>query len=199
MRRVLAAVFLSTVAALTVPASAPAAPQSLSVIAYPDTRRVDLVETKFGVPVADPYRWLENDVRTDPQVKQWVDAQNGITNAFLNTLPGRKALEKRLTELFDYERFAPPEKKGGRYFYTHNSGLQNQSVLFVRDTVNREGRVLIDPNPWSKDGATALAEWEPNEQGTKLLYAIQDGGTDWRTLKIRDVATGVTWPTRSNG
>ena len=81
-------------------------------------------------------------------------------------------------------------KKGGRYFYTHNMGLQNQAVLFVRDSVNGEGRALIDPNPWAKDGATALAEWEANEQGTKLLYAIQDGGTDWRTLKVRDVKTG---------
>ncbi len=170
-------------------AAQPAA-AATSAIAYPQTKRVDLVETQFGVPVADPYRWLETDVRNDAGVRSWVDAQNRVTNAFLATLPGRKALEKRLTELYDYERFAAPEKKGGRYFYTHNSGLQNQAVLFVRDKVDGEGRVLIDPNPWSKDGATALAEWEPNEQGTKLLYAIQDGGTDWRTVKVRDVATG---------
>ena len=163
-------------------------------MAYPQTKRVDLVETQFGVSVADPYRWLENDVRNDGEVRSWVDAQNKVTNAFLATLPGREALEKRITELYDYERFAAPEKKGGRYFYTHNSGLQNQSVLFVRDKVDGEGRVLIDPNPWSKDGATALAEWEPNEQGTKLLYAIQDGGTDWRTVKVRDVATGKDLP-----
>src|SRR3982750_4065342 len=167
-------------------APAPAKP----ALVYPVTRRVDLVETQFGVPVADPYRWLEDDVRTDAEVKAWVDSENAGTSAFLSTLPGRQPLKERLTQLFDYERFAVPEKKGGRYFYTHNSGLQNQSVLFVRDSANGEGRALIDPNPWSKDGATALAEWEPNEQGTKLLYAIQDGGTDWRTFKIRDVATG---------
>src|SRR5207302_1445259 len=129
-----------------------------SAIAYPQTKRVDLVDTQFGVKVADPYRWLENDVRTDEQVKAWVDQQNAVTNAFLNTLPGRQELKARLTQLFDYERFAVPEKKGGRYFYTHNSGLQNQGVLFVRDSANGEGRVLIDANPWSKDGATALAE-----------------------------------------
>jgi prolyl oligopeptidase len=157
---------------------------------YPSTKRVDLVETQFGTPVADPYRWLENDVRGDAEVRSWVNAQNVVTNAFLSTLPGRQALEQRITQLYDYERFAAPEKKGGRYFYTHNTGLQNQSVLFVRDRVSGAGRVLIDPNPWSKDGATALAEWQPNEQGTRLLYAIQDGGTDWRTLKVRDVKTG---------
>src|SRR5947209_11497751 len=170
-------------------AAAPAAPPQPQ-LAYPQTRRVDLVETQFGVKVADPYRWLENDVRTDADVKTWVDQQNAVTNNFLSTLPGRQELKQRLTQLFDYERFAAPEKKGGRYFYTHNSGLQNQAVLFVRDRADREGRVLIDPNPWAKDGATALAEWEPNEQGTKLLYAIQDGGTDWRTLKVRDVRSG---------
>ena len=183
-------------------AAQPAA--SAAAIAYPPTKRVDLVETEFGTPVADPYRWLENDVRNDPQVRAWVDAQNGVTNAFLARLPGRAALEKRITELYDYERFAAPEKKGGHYFYTHNTGLQNQAVLFVRDSADGAGRVLIDPNPWSKDGATALAEWEPNEQGTKLLYAIQDGGTDWRTLKVRNVTTGkdladeVKWVKFSN-
>jgi len=173
-------------------AAAPATAQP--AIAYPPTRRVDLVETEFGVSVADPYRWLENDVRNDGEVKSWVDAQNAVTNSFLSTLPERQALEKRITKLYDYERFAVPDKKGGRYFYTHNTGLQNQSVLFVRESVDGEGRVLIDPNPWSKDGATALAEWQPNEQGTKLLYAIQDGGTDWRTLKVRDVKTGEDLP-----
>lgn len=163
-------------------------------LSYPATRRGDVVEDHFGVKIADPYRWLENDVRTDGEVRSWVESENKITNAFLSTLPGRKALEQRITELYNYERFAVPEKKGGRYFYTHNTGLQNQSILFVRDRVNGEGRVLIDPNPWSKDGATALAEWEPNEQGTRLLYAIQDGGTDWRTLKVRDVKTGKDLP-----
>jgi prolyl oligopeptidase len=142
------------------------------------------------VPVADPYRWLENDVRNDADVRAWVDDENKITNAFLATLPGRQALEKRITQLYDYERFAAPVKLGGRYFYTHNSGLQNQSVLFVRDSVGGAGRVLIDPNPWSKDGATALAEWTPSEDGRLLAYAIQDGGTDWRTVKVMNVTTG---------
>jgi prolyl oligopeptidase len=151
-----------------------------------------VVETQFGVPVADPYRWLENDVRNDNEVKAWVDAQNSVTNSFLEKLPGREAFEKRMTELYDYERFGVPEKKSGHYFYTHNSGLQNQSVLFVRDGLNGAARQLIDPNGWSADGATALAEWTPSENGKLLAYSIQDGGTDWRTVKVMDVATGKT-------
>ncbi len=113
-----------------------------------------------------------------------------MTDAYLATLPGRDWFRGRIKQLFDYERFGVPEKKGGRYFYTHNSGLQNQAVLFVRDSVDGPGRVLIDPNGWSKDGATALAEWQPSEDGKHLIYSVQDGGTDWRTLKVIDVDTG---------
>ena len=158
-------------------------------LAYPQTRRMALVETQFGVPVADPYRWLENDVRTDPEVRAWVDAQNAVTNGFLDTLPARAPFKARMTALYDYERFGVPEKKGRHYFYTRNDGLQNQLVLYVRDRVDGEGRLLIDPNPWSADGATALAEWVPSEDGTRLLYSIQDGGTDWRTVRVLDVAS----------
>jgi len=175
-------------AAAMAAASADAA-SAQPALAYPQTRRVDLVEPQFGAQVADPYRWLENDVRNDAEVKQWVDAQNVVTNQFLGTLPGREALEKRITELYNYERFGVPTKKGGRYFYSRNSGLQNQSVLYVRDSLDGEGRVLIDPNTWSKDGATALADWAPSDDGKYLVYSIQDGGSDWRTVKILDVAT----------
>ena len=165
-----------------------------TALKYPDTRRVDVVEEQFGVKVADPYRWLENDVRTDPQVRAWVDSQNAVTNGYLATLPGRELFKARMKQLFDYERFGVPVQQGGRYFYSRNSGLQNQSVLYVRDSLSGPGRVLIDPNGWSKDGATALAEWRPSPDGSKLLYTIQDGGTDWRTMKVLDVATGQTMP-----
>jgi len=164
----------------------PAAP----ALAYPQTGRGDVVETQFGTAVADPYRWLENDVRKDPAVAQWVAAQNQVTDAFLEGLPGRDVLKKRMTELYNYERVGSPVKKGGRYFYQRNSGLQNQSPLFVRDSVNGAERLLIDPNSFSQDGATALAEWVPSEDGKYLLYAIQDGGSDWRTVRVLDVASG---------
>jgi prolyl oligopeptidase len=158
--------------------------------AYPHTRTTDIVEAQFGIQVADPYRWLENDVRTDKDVANWVAAENDVTNAYLKTLPARDVFAKRLTQLFNFERYGVPRKAGAHYFYTRNDGLQNQSVLYVRDSLNGAGRVLIDPNSWAKDGATALAEWSPSDDGRYLLYAIQDGGTDWRTLKVLDVITG---------
>ena len=161
-------------------------------LAYPDTPREEVVDQFHGVAVADPYRWLENDVRSDPRVAEWVAAENEVTDAYLATLPAREHFRRRITELFDFERFGVPVKKGGRYFYVHNSGLQNQAVLYVRDSLDGEGRALIDPNAWSDDGATALGEWLPSEDGTRLLYTVQEGGTDWRTVKVLDVASGET-------
>jgi len=169
-------------AAFAQPASAP--------IHYPDTQRGEVVEEQFGERVADPYRWLENDVRTDAAVRAWVTAQNEVTQAFLTTLPGRAAFRARMREMYDYERFGLPERKGNRYFYTRNDGLQNQAVLYVREGLEGAPRMLIDPNTWSQDGATALAEWEPSEDGRFLLYSVQDGGTDWRIVHVLDVATG---------
>ncbi|GLR47288.1 prolyl oligopeptidase family serine peptidase [Sphingomonas astaxanthinifaciens] len=172
------------------PATAEATTPAEPALVYPATRREDVVETQFGTPVADPYRWLENDVRKDPAVAAWVAEENKVTNGFLSTLPGRDILKKRMTELYNYERVGTPVKKGNRYFYQRNSGLQNQSPLYVRDSLNGPERLLIDPNTFSTDGATALAEWVPSEDGKYLLYAIQDGGSDWRTLKVLDVASG---------
>src|ERR1043165_6139601 len=190
MRRVLAVVLFSTVSAMTVPIATGAVAQTAPTIAYPQAKTVDVVDTQFGVPVADPYRWLENDVRNDPQVEAWVTAENKVTDAFLAKLPLRQSFKQRMTALYDYERFGLPVKRGTRYFYSHNTGLQNQSVLFYRDGLSGEPKQLIDPNGWSKDGATALAEWTPSEDGKLLAYSIQDGGTDWRTVKVMDVATG---------
>ncbi len=181
----------------TVPLFAAALVMATSALAAPladrpkPTRAVDLVEVQFGEKVADPYRWLENDVRNDPEVKGWVDDQNSATNAYLKTLPGRDIFASRMKKLLDFERYGVPRKAGLRYFYTKNDGLQNQSVLWVRDGMGGTPKTLINPNNWAKDGATALAEWAPSDDGRFLLYAVQDGGTDWRTLKVIDVATGA--------
>ncbi len=161
-----------------------------AMLAYPATERGDTVDPQFGIDVADPYRWLEDDVRVNPKVAAWVADQNKVTDAYLGTLPGRDAFRSRMTELYNYERFGLPRKAGTRYFYTRNDGLQPQSVLYVREGLKGEGRVLIDPNGWARDGATALAEWTPSEDGKYLLYSVQDGGTDWRILRVMDVATG---------
>ena len=156
---------------------------------YPHTRATDLVEEQFGEKIADPFRWLENDVRTDAEVRQWVTTENEVIGAYLKSLPGRDILAARMKQLYNFERFGTPRKAGNLYFYTRNNGLQNQSVLNVREGIDGKPRVLIDPNDWAKDGATALGEWMPSNDGRWLLYAIQDGGTDWRTLKILDVTT----------
>ncbi|WP_137870193.1 prolyl oligopeptidase family serine peptidase [Sphingopyxis sp. 2PD] len=186
----LALVALSMTPAALHAAEAAAASATVPALTYPDTARGDTVDPQFGVDVADPYRWLEDDVRVNPKVADWVAAQNKVTDAYLATLPGRDAFKKRMTELYNYERFGLPTKAGGRYFYTRNDGLQPQSVLYVREGLKGEGRVLIDPNLWAKDGATALAEWSPSEDGKYLLYSVQDGGTDWRIVRVKDVATG---------
>lgn len=167
----------------------PAAAEKMT-LSYPETSRLDLVETQFGEAVPDPYRWLENDVRTDKAVAEWVARQNALTQGYLAQLPQRQWFAERIKALMDYERFGLPRKAGAHYFYMRNSGLQNQSQLFVRKGLNGTARLLIDPNAWAKDGATALDAWVPSKNGKLLAYSIQDGGSDWRTIKVLDVATG---------
>lgn len=167
----------------------PAAAEKMT-LSYPETSRVDLVETQFGEAVPDPYRWLENDVRTDKAVAEWVAKQNTLTQGYLAQLPQREWFAQRIKALMDYERFGLPRKAGGYYFYMRNSGLQNQSQLFVRKGLNGTPKLLIDPNAWAKDGATALDAWVPSKNGKLLAYSIQDGGSDWRTIKVLDVTTG---------
>lgn len=181
---------LASVPALANPDAVVTQQSAQQPIRYPQTQRGDVVEEQFGVKVADPYRWLENDVRADQAVRNWVSAENEVTQAYLATVPGRDALKARMQTLYDYGRYGLPRKAGGRYFYSYNSGLQNQSPLFMREGLTGEQKLLIDPNSWAKDGATALAEWKPAPTGKHLLYAVQDGGTDWRTLHILDVDSG---------
>lgn len=159
-------------------------------ITYPQTRRDDIVEDHFGEKIADPYRWLEADVRNAPEVADWVSHENAVTESYLAQLPQRARFEERIRAFMDYERFGLPVKAGGNYFYTRNTGLQNQAQLFVRKGLSGEPRLLLDPNTWAKDGATALDAWEPSDKGRHLLYSVQDGGSDWRILRVLDVKTG---------
>ncbi len=163
-------------------------------LSYPLTVTVPQTDTIFGETIADPYRWLEDDVRTNPKVRDWVTAENNVTDAYLATLPRRDGFKMRMKALYNYERMGTPRKAGARYFFSHNTGLQNQSTLWVRDGPSGNGRQLLDPNLWAKDGATALAEWAPSADGRYLAYGIQDGGTDWRTLKVVDATTGKELP-----
>jgi prolyl oligopeptidase len=182
---------VATTSAAQADDAAVTASDSYTVLRYPETRKVDIVETQFGVKVADPYRWLEDDVRVNPEVAAWVKAENAVTDAYLDTLSGKDVLAARMKKLFDYERFGLPEKAGGHYFFTKNDGLQNQSVLYVRKGLRGKDRVLIDPNGWAKDGATALDSWVPSKDGKLLAYSIQDGGSDWRTIRVLDTKTGT--------
>lgn len=156
-------------------------------IKYPETKRVDHVDNYHGTKVADPYRWLEDDVRTSKAVADWVKAQNKVTFSYLKNLPGREKLNSRLTELWNYEKFTTPVKVGGRYFFRKNNGLQNQYVLYVQDSLDSDPEVLIDPNTWSKDGTVAMAGTAFSDDGKYLAYGIQDGGSDWRTWRVMEI------------
>ncbi len=162
-------------------------------VEYPKTRQVDQVDDYFGVEVADPYRWLED--LDGEETAAWVAAQNEVAEPFLASLPGRTAIEDRLREIWNYERWSTPAKRGERYFYNHNDGLQDQSVVYVAESMDQEGdkppgRVLLDPNTWSDDATVALAGFAPSRDGRYVAYAQSDGGSDWRTWKVHDVETG---------
>ncbi|MEO1251346.1 MAG: prolyl oligopeptidase family serine peptidase [Pseudomonadota bacterium] len=158
---------------------------------YPQTKTVDQMDEIHGVSVADPYRWLEDDVRESERVADWVAAQNTLSSTYLNSLENRDGIEALLSRFWNYEKYSLPREKGDFTFFTRNDGLQNQPVLYVQRG-EEEPRILIDPNRWSEDGATALADYAPSPDGTMVAYLVQDGGSDWRTARIVETATGET-------
>lgn len=161
-----------------------------TMLKYPKTNTVDQVDSFFGVEVADPYRWLEDDVRNSDDVRRWVDQQNELTQEYLKTLPYREEIEKRLTTLWDFEKYRPPSKHGDKFYFYKNDGLQNQYVLYQSDTCDGDATVFIDPNTWSQDGTVALGGTSFSDDGKRVAYGIQDAGSDWRTWKVKDVQTG---------
>lgn len=167
---------------------------AIPVPAYPEARRADVVDTHFGVAVADPYRWLENDPRRDREVADWIAAQRRASADYLARLPGRAAFRASLAAAHDYERIGAPQKRAGRYFYTRKTGAQDQPALYVHAGAAGAARVLIDPATWPGDKAPALAEWSASPDGRRLAYAVQEGGSDWRTIRVLDVATGRPLP-----
>ncbi len=175
-------------------AALPAIADPMKSPTYPETRKGDIIETQFGEAIADPYRWLENDIHGDAEVADWVTQQNAVTQTYLASLPQRIWFAERIKALLKYERFGLPQKAGSRYFYTRNSGLQNQSQLLVRHGLSGKPKLLIDPNKWTKDGAAALAEWVPSHDGKMLAYAVQDSGSDWRTIRVLDTTDGKILP-----
>lgn len=156
-------------------------------IKYPETAKVDVTDGYFGTEVADPYRWLEND--TAPEVLEWVKQENAITREYLDKIPFREQLKQRLTELSNYEKFGTPFKKHGKYYYFRNDGLQNQSVLYVKESLNGDTKVVLDPNRLSDNGTVALNSISFSKDGQYLAYTISRSGSDWVEIYVMDLAT----------
>ncbi len=161
---------------------------------YPPARRSDHVDTYFTTPVPDPYRWME-DVDA-PEVEAWVTAQNTLTRSVLDPVPGRNSLHARLLALTNFERVSAPIVRNGRFVFAHNTGLQNQAVLFWQDGAQGEPHLLLDPNTLSADGTIALAGLALSDNGTHLAYALAEAGSDWITWHIRAIASGPNGESR---
>jgi prolyl oligopeptidase len=155
---------------------------------YSPTAKVDHTDLLHGKRVADPYRWLEDD--NSAETKAWVEAQNKVTFAYLESIPERAALKERLTKLWNYERYGVPGKEGGRYLFSRNDGLQNQSVLYTMRSLDETPRVLLDPNKLSADGTISLASASISEDGRLLAYGTSTAGSDWNEIKVRDIDRG---------
>ena len=162
--------------------------QQQQKLTYPQTAKVDTVDVYFGTGVPDPYRWLEND--TSEATAAWVEAQNQVTNAYLAKIPFRNALLNRLTDLANYEKIGAPFKKHGKYYFYKNDGLQNQSVLYVQDSLESEPRVFLDPNKLSDDGTVALTGISFSHDGKYTAYTISRSGSDWTEIYVMDTETG---------
>jgi prolyl oligopeptidase len=169
-----------TAVAFALPAQAP--------LKYPDTRKSGQVDTFFGRPVADPYRWLENT--TDPETKEWIGAENALTQAYLATIPQRTSIRERLGTLWNFPRAGIPVRRQNLYFYSYNSGLQNQPVVYAQRVGNGEKRIILDPNTLTTDGTQALAVWNPSRNARFLGYAVSVSGSDWQEIRVRDIESG---------
>jgi prolyl oligopeptidase len=186
MKTILAAALLSTDLAFAAP------PSEQPILSYPAAHTVDQNDDYFGTKVADPYRWME-DVDS-PAVKAWVDAENSLTHGYLDQVPGRSAIRDRILHLNSFERYSLPSRRGTRYFYSHNEGLQNQNVIFWQEGLDGTPHVLLDPNSLRADGTVALNGVSVTEDGTLVAYGLSDAGSDWLTWHVREVATGKDLP-----
>src|SRR5712671_2481262 len=182
-----ATILFSLILIMTFSSAAQTAP-----LTYPQPRRGDQVDDYHGTKVADPYRWLED---TDSaETHDWVEAENKLTFGYLEQIPYRQAIRDRLTKLWNFERYTVPDMEGGRYFFQHNNGLQNQNVLLVAESLNAEPRVLLDPNLLSSDGTVALAGTAISDDGKLLAYGIAIAGSDWTEWHVRNIDSGKDLP-----
>ena len=173
--------------ALIVCLLAGAAQQMNKQFNYPVARKSDQTDDYHGVKVADPYRWLED--LDSAETRAWVEAQNKLTFSFLEAIPARTAIKDRLTKLWNYEKYGIPNKEGNRYFYTRNSGLQNQAVLYTVTSLDGQPQMVLDPNTLSADGTVALSGMQVSPDGKLLAYSLSASGSDWQEWRVRDVET----------
>jgi prolyl oligopeptidase len=169
-------------------AVAQSCPSYGTALTYPVAKKVDQADNYHGTSIADPYRWLEDANGEDTHA--WVEAENKVTQAYLATIPQRDAIRQRLTQLWNYERYSVPFREGGRYFYSRNDGLQNQSVLYTLKSLADQPRMLLDPNTLAADGTVALSGLEVSPDGKLLAYGTAASGSDWNEWRVRDIATG---------
>jgi len=156
-------------------------------LAYPETKRVEVVDDYFGTKVPDPYRWLEDD--NSPEVTAWVEAENKVTFGYLNQIPYRQQIKERLTKLLNYPKYTAPTRRGEYFFFGKNDGLQNQNVQYIQKGLNGVPEVLLDPNKFSADGTSQLGGFSLSQSGKYVAYGISEGGSDWRDFYVLDVAT----------
>lgn len=169
-------------------ASSDHAPVGSARLTYPIARKGDVVDNYHGVKVADPYRWLEE--LDSAETRAWVSAEAQLTESYLKRLPTQTALRRRLHELVDFEKYGIPFQKGGRYFYTYNRGLQEQSVLRMSESLSSAPSVVLDPNLLSTNGTLAVVGYVASEDGKLLAYGVSQGGSDWTDWRIRDLPNG---------
>ncbi len=161
-------------------------------LVYPHTEQVKQSDTYHSVEIKDPYRWLENP--DSESTKAWVTAQKQVTSDYLETIAAKDKIQQRLTQLWDYEKYGSPFKRGKRYFYFKNDGLQNQSVLYTLESLDSEGKVLLDPNTLSEDGTVALSGLSISDDGKWMAYGLSTAGSDWVEYKVKDIETGKDCP-----
>ena len=160
---------------------------SMAQIKYPETRKDKQVDNYFGTVVADPYRWLEDD--NSAETKAWVTEQNKVTFGYLETIPFRQQWFKRLEEINNYPKYSSPSRKKEYFYFSKNSGLQNQSVLFRQKGMHGEAEEVLDPNKFSKEGTSALAAFSLSKDGRYAVVGKSAGGSDWRTFFVMDMKT----------
>jgi len=155
---------------------------------YPETAKGDVADNYHGTEVPDPYRWLEDDM--SDETAAWVKAQNEVTFSYLESIPFRDALKDRMTEIWDYPKMGTPNKEGAYYFYSYNTGLQNQSIIYMKKGREGKGQIFLDPNTFSEDGTVALSGYSISNDHKYMAYGISRGGSDWREFYVKEIESG---------